>query len=97
MEHVLARHPAVLEVAVVGVPDDLGGEAACAAVVLQPDASAQEDDLRRFCREALPAHKVPRHVLFIDALPRGPTGKVLKADLRTRVLSSLSSPESRSP
>ncbi|NOK36228.1 acyl--CoA ligase [Corallococcus exercitus] len=97
MEHVLARHPAVLEVAVVGVPDDLGGEAACAAVVLQPGATAKEDDLRRFCREALPAHKVPRHVLFTEALPRGPTGKVLKADLRTRVLSSLSSPESRSP
>ncbi|RKH35056.1 AMP-dependent synthetase [Corallococcus praedator] len=96
MEHVLARHPAVLEVAVVGVPDELGGEAACAVVVLKPDATPKEDDLRRFCRESLPAHKVPRHVLFTEALPRGPTGKVLKADLRTRVLSSLSSPESRS-
>ncbi|TSC31775.1 class I adenylate-forming enzyme family protein [Corallococcus sp. Z5C101001] len=96
LEHVLARHPAVLEVAVVGVPDELGGEAACAAVVLQPGATPKEDDLRRFCREALPVHKVPRHVLFTEALPRGPTGKVLKADLRARVLSSLSSPESRS-
>jgi long-chain acyl-CoA synthetase len=97
IEHVLARHPAVREVAVVGVPDDLGGEAACAAVVLQPGEPPKEDDLRRFCRESLPVHKVPRHVLFTDALPRGPTGKVLKAELRTRVLSSLSSPESRSP
>ncbi|RKH45083.1 class I adenylate-forming enzyme family protein [Corallococcus sicarius] len=96
MEHVLARHPAVLEVAVVGVPDDLGAEAACAAVVRKPGTTPHEDDLRRFCREALPAYKVPRHVLFIEALPRGPTGKVLKADLRTRMLSILSSPDPRS-
>ncbi|MFP2928572.1 class I adenylate-forming enzyme family protein, partial [Pyxidicoccus sp. 3LG] len=84
LEHQLARHPAVQEVAVVGVPDALGGEAACAVVVLRAGAEAKEDDLRRFCRESLPAHKVPRHVVFSEALPRGPAGKVLKAELRTR-------------
>lgn len=84
MEHQLARHPAVREVAVVGVPDALGGEAACAVVVLQEGVEVKEDDLRRFCRESLPVHKVPRHVVFVEALPRGPSGKVLKAELRTR-------------
>lgn len=84
LEHQLARHAAVREVAVVGVPDALGGEAACAVVVLQEGAEVKEDELRRFCREALPAHKVPKHVVFTDALPRGPSGKVLKAELRTR-------------
>ncbi|GEN09668.1 Acyl-CoA synthetase (AMP-forming)/AMP-acid ligase II [Myxococcus fulvus] len=84
LEHQLARHPSVREVAVVGVPDALGGEAACAVVVLQEGAAVEEDTLRRFCRESLPAHKVPRHVVFTDALPRGPSGKVLKAELRTQ-------------
>jgi acyl-CoA synthetase (AMP-forming)/AMP-acid ligase II len=84
IEHHLARHPAVAEVAVVGVPDALGGEAACAVVVPHAGAEVKEDDLRRFCRESLPVHKVPRHVVFVDALPRGPSGKVLKAELRTR-------------
>ncbi|HZI08928.1 MAG TPA: class I adenylate-forming enzyme family protein [Myxococcus sp.] len=84
IEHHLARHPAVAEVAVVGVPDALGGEAACAVVVPHAGAEVKDDDLRRFCRESLPVHKVPRHVVFVDALPRGPSGKVLKAELRTR-------------
>lgn len=97
LEHALARHPAVLEVAVVGVPDALGGEAAVAVVVARPETQPREDDLRRFCRESLPAHKVPRNVVFTDALPRGSNGKVLKAELRTRVTSFLSSSESRSP
>ncbi|MBU8899960.1 acyl--CoA ligase [Corallococcus sp. M34] len=96
LEHALARHPAVLEVAVVGVPDELGGEAALAAVVLRPDAAVKEDDLRRFCRESLPAHKVPRHVVFSDALPRGPNGKVLKAELRTRLTTPVSPSQPRS-
>ncbi|NMO21182.1 acyl--CoA ligase [Pyxidicoccus fallax] len=84
LEHHLASHPAVKEVAVVGVPDALGGEAACAVVVPHTGAEVKDDDLRRFCRESLPAHKVPKHVVFTDALPRGPAGKVLKAELRTR-------------
>jgi long-chain acyl-CoA synthetase len=84
IEHHLASHPAVREVAVVGVPDALGGEAACAVVVVHAGAEVKEDDLRRFCRESLPVHKVPKHVVFSEALPRGPAGKVLKAELRTR-------------
>ncbi|ATB34784.1 AMP-dependent synthetase [Cystobacter fuscus] len=95
LEHTLARHPAVLEVAVVGVPDELGGEAAVAVVVIQPDTPLREESLRRFCRESLPAHKVPRHVMFTEALPRGPNGKVLKAELRMHVMSPVSSLESR--
>jgi long-chain acyl-CoA synthetase len=91
LEHTLARHPAVLEVAVVGVPDALGGEVAVAVVVRQPDTPLHEESLRRFCRESLPAHKVPRHVMFMAALPRGPNGKVLKAQLRTHVMSPESS------
>lgn len=92
LEHVLARHPAVVEVAVVGVPDTLGGEAAVAAVVARPGSSPSEEEVRRFARESLPAHKVPRSVVFLPALPRGPAGKVLKAELRSR-LATLLSPE----
>jgi long-chain acyl-CoA synthetase len=87
IEHQLARHPAVKEVAVVGVPDALGGEAACAVVVTHAGAEVKEDELRRFCRESLPVHKVPKHVVMTEALPRGPAGKVLKAELRTRYAS----------
>jgi fatty-acyl-CoA synthase len=82
IEVVLASHPAVLECAVVAAPDDTRGEVPIAIVVRKPDAAISEKDLRAFCRARLAAHKVPREVHFRDALPKGGTGKILKAELR---------------
>jgi len=82
IEDVLHDHPAVLEAAVVGVPDERWGEACAAFVVLLPGAVASESDLRAHCRNRLAGFKVPRSVAFVDSLPRSSLGKVLKAELR---------------
>jgi acyl-CoA synthetase (AMP-forming)/AMP-acid ligase II len=82
IERVLAEHPAVLEVAVIGVPDDRWGETVKAVVSLVPRATATEEDLIAFCREHLAAYKCPTSVDVVEALPRNPTGKILKRDLR---------------
>ena len=82
IEVVLAAHPAVLECAVVAAPDDKRGEVPVAIVVLKPDTEATANDLRSFCRARLAAHKVPREIHFHDTLPKGGTGKILKAELR---------------
>ena len=81
IEHVVARHPDVAEAAVIGVPHDLMGEVAAAFVVLRPGASPSEEDLRRFCRELLPAYKVPVRFTPVDALPRNEAGKLLRAEI----------------
>jgi fatty-acyl-CoA synthase len=82
IEVALGAHPDVLECAVVAAPDDKRGEVPVAIVVLKPDASVTANALRAFCRERLAAHKVPREIHFRDALPKGGTGKILKAELR---------------
>ncbi len=82
VERVLAEHPAVMEVAVIGVPDERWGETVKAVVSLQPGASATEAELVAWCREHLAHFKCPRSVDVLDALPRNPTGKILKRDLR---------------
>jgi acyl-CoA synthetase (AMP-forming)/AMP-acid ligase II len=82
VERVLYEHTAVLEAAVVGRPDDRWGEVPVAFVVLRPNASATSDELIEHCRGQLARFKVPKEVLFLDALPRNPSGKVLKRDLR---------------
>jgi acyl-CoA synthetase (AMP-forming)/AMP-acid ligase II len=82
VENALAEHPAVAEVAVVGVPDDRWGEAVCAVVV--PAAPVTAEELTAFCRTRLAAFEVPKRIDFEDALPRGATGKVLKRRLRDR-------------
>jgi long-chain acyl-CoA synthetase len=84
VEEVLFRHPAVQEVAVVGTADPLRGEAVKAFVVLKAGASATADELQELCRAAIAPYKVPEHVAFIPALPKNPTGKILKKDLRGR-------------
>jgi acyl-CoA synthetase (AMP-forming)/AMP-acid ligase II len=82
VERVLYEHPAVLEAAVVGRPDPRWGEVPVAFVVCRAGAGATEDEIREFCRARLARYKVPRAVQFIDALPRNPSGKVLKRVLR---------------
>ncbi|WP_437586556.1 class I adenylate-forming enzyme family protein [Sorangium sp. So ce1000] len=81
VESVLHDHPAVAEAAVVGVPDRAFGERVRAFVALRPGAAASEGDIREHCRAQLAGPKVPREVVFVDALPRNPTGKVMKREL----------------
>ena len=82
VENALATHPAVLECAVVAAPDERFGEAPVAFVVLKPGTSATAAELRAHCRAQLARFKVPRDFVFHDSLPKGGTGKVLKAELR---------------
>ena len=82
IESVLYEHPAVQEAAVAAVPHDVLGEDVGAWVVLKEDTAASEDELRSFCAERLSDYKVPRRWTFLTELPRNPTGKVLKRELR---------------
>jgi len=83
VENALSAHPAVFEVAVVGVPDKMMGEKVGAAIVLKPNTSAEAGDLLKFAREHLADFKVPQFmVVRTDALPRNPGGKILKKQLR---------------
>ena len=82
VERVLYEHESVVEAAVVGRPDDRWGEVPVAYVVVQPSASATADELIEHCRGQLARFKVPKDVLFIEALPRNHSGKVLKRELR---------------
>src|SRR5215467_1101406 len=84
VEAVLARHPAVAEVAVIGRPDPVWGEAVHAVVRQAADAHASADDLIAFCRDRLAHFKCPKSVEFSGPLPRTTTGKVLKRELRAR-------------
>jgi malonyl-CoA/methylmalonyl-CoA synthetase len=78
IEDVLAQHPAVAEVAVLGLPDPEMGEKVVAAIVPKPDQSADAADIIAFCRARLASYKKPRHVVFVDILPRNALGKVQK-------------------
>ena len=86
VEEVLYRHPAVAEVAVVGIPDDRWIEAVCAVVVARE--AVEPDELRAFAREDLAPFKVPKSVVFVDELPKNPSGKILKRELRAQASSS---------
>lgn len=81
VEHVIASHPDVSEAAVVGVADAEWGTRLKAFVVCRPGAELDADSVRTLVRDRLARYKVPRDVEFVDALPRNPTGKVLKRDL----------------
>jgi long-chain acyl-CoA synthetase len=81
IEEVLYEHPAVREVAVVAVPDDEWGEEIGAAVALKEGAQASASELRDFVKDQVAAYKYPRRVWFVDELPKGPTGKILKRSI----------------
>lgn len=82
VENALYAHPSVLEVAVIGVPDEKWGERVHAVVVLKPDTSASGDDLATHCHELIAGYKVPRSFEFKDELPKSGAGKIVKRDLR---------------
>ena len=84
VERVLYEHQSVLEAAVVGRPDDRWGEVPVAFVVRRQDATVTTEDLLEHCRARLARYKVPKETTFLDALPRNPSGKVLKRELRAR-------------
>ncbi len=90
VEEALYQHPAILEAAVIGVPDDVYGERVLAAVVVKPGAEAEAGDIQAFCRSRLAPFKVPSFVEVVDELPRNAGGKVVKARLKEMFSSSRS-------
>jgi acyl-CoA synthetase (AMP-forming)/AMP-acid ligase II len=86
IEQRLHEHPAVQEAAVVGVPDAEWGESLAAFVVLRDGKTVTPEELGEWVKQTLADYKRPRHVVFVDSLPRTPTGKVLKRELKTRLV-----------
>jgi long-chain acyl-CoA synthetase len=84
VEEALAQHPDVAEVAVIGVPDERWGETVKALVVVRGDSRPTAEELVAFARARLAGYKLPRSIEFVDELPRTPSGKVLKRELRAR-------------
>ena len=86
IENVLMAHPDVADVAVIGVPSERWGETPKALVVAAAGPTPDEDELIAFCRDRLAHYKCPTSVELVDTLPRNPTGKVLKPELRAPLL-----------
>ena len=82
IEDLLSAHPAIVEVALIGVPDEKRGERLRACVVLQPGKQLGAADIELFCRGQLAGYKIPRDLRVLAALPRNANGKVLKRALR---------------
>jgi len=82
VENAIASHPAVADVAVIGVPDDKFGEALLAFVVTRADQTITLDGMIEFCRDKIAGYKIPRQLELVTELPRNPSGKILKKELR---------------
>jgi long-chain acyl-CoA synthetase len=82
IEEVIYEHPAVLEAAVIGVPHETLGEEVGAAITLRRGATATPAELRDYVKQRVAAYKYPRHVWLVDQLPKGPTGKILKREIK---------------
>ncbi|HEX6279253.1 MAG TPA: long-chain fatty acid--CoA ligase [Pyrinomonadaceae bacterium] len=88
IDDLLYTHPAVAHAAVIGVPDDLYGEEVAAFIVLKEEGSATTDEIIDFCKQHLADFKCPKTVHFVDDIPKGPTGKLLKRELAKRFAKS---------
>jgi len=98
LETLIAAHPAVAEVAVVGFPDEVMGERVCAVVALTPGAGLTLDELGDYLRQQqIASYKIPERLEIVAALPRNPVGKVLKRQLRQDVVSGVSVPSEEKP
>ena len=86
VENVLYQHSAVLEAAVIGLPDEIWGEIVAGAVVLKPGEEKCECELIEFCRQRLSGFKTPKKIIFLDSLPKTGSGKINKKELRRRLL-----------
>ena len=84
IEEVIYTHPAVLEAAVIGVPDDYWGESVMAFVVLKEGMFATEDEIIDLCKKTIASYKKPRFVKFVQQLPKSPTGKILKREIKAQ-------------
>jgi fatty-acyl-CoA synthase len=89
IEEFLYRHPKVLDVQCVGVPDSKYGEELCACIILRPGEQGDAEDIRAFCRENIAHYKVPRYVRFVTAFPMTVTGKIQKFVLRDQAATDL--------
>jgi acyl-CoA synthetase (AMP-forming)/AMP-acid ligase II len=88
IENVLMGHPAVSQVAVIGIPDHRLGEVGCAFVVARPGTTVDEAEIKAWCRERMANYKVPSRIEEVDALPMNASNKVQKFVLRDRVAQS---------
>jgi len=84
VEGTIFNHPKVADVAVIGLPDPYWGEAVTAVVVPKSGDTIEEDEIIKFCKENLAGYKVPKHVFVTKEVPKNPSGKILKKDLRER-------------
>jgi long-chain acyl-CoA synthetase len=82
IEEVLHHHPAILEVAVVGIPDETLSESVVAFVTLAPNATVSAQELQKYCRDRLAIYKCPKRIEFVEQLPKNSTGKIMKRALR---------------
>jgi acyl-CoA synthetase (AMP-forming)/AMP-acid ligase II len=87
IDELLFSHPAIQSAAVIGVPDKLYGEEVAAFVVLKESENASEEDLINFCKTRLADYKCPKTIYFVEDIPKGPTGKLLKRELAQMVKS----------
>jgi long-chain acyl-CoA synthetase len=83
---VLLTHPGVRDAAIVGVPDEIYGEAVAAYLELEPGATVTQEEIIALCRQHLASYKKPKHVRIVDELPRNSSGKTLKYRLRESFL-----------
>jgi long-chain acyl-CoA synthetase len=93
VEEALYRHPAVLEAGVVGDPDPVHGEQVVAFVTVRSGQAVDEKALRQFARQMLADYKVPERIVFLDALPKAPTGKVQRRALKEMLSALMDSKE----
>ena len=93
VEEIIYQHESIAEAAVVGFPDPVQGEEVVAVVALKPGCELYQNELAHHCRKHLASYKVPRKTVIMDSLPKGPTGKILKREIKAQIEQSTNVPE----